>query len=476
MEALFLEDARDIAAELAMHFEQGADYKKAAEYLQQAADNAVRRFAYREAVVLSRRGLELLATLPETVERARQELSLQLTLGVPLIATEGHAAPDVGRVYLKARELYQRVGETPGVSEVLWGLRSFYTLRSELGMAREIGEEFLRLAERLPYSGLAMRGHWSLESTFTHLGEFPLAMEHFEKALLLYDPERHLDDAFLYALNPGVAMKCLAAWALWFLGQPDRSLARIQEALTLARESSEPLSLAYALSFSAILHQLRREEGMAQEQAEAAIAVSSEHGLVMFQAMATIVRAWAQIRQGRTEEAIEQMSQGLADLRATGTELFRPHFLALLAEALDKAHQVEEGLRVLDQALVEAHCNGERNYEAELYRLKGELLLNRPTAQVRSRAANAGQGVSEAKSPATVASPESCFHQSIQIARQQQAKSFELRAVISLARLHRKKRRREEARGLLAQIYGRFTEGFDTTDLREAKALLDELS
>jgi predicted ATPase len=271
-------------------------------------------------------------------------------------------------------------------------------------------------------------------------------------------------------------MQCFAAWALWFLGQPDQSLARIQETLTLTRELSEPLSLAYALSFAAILHQLRREEGMAQEQAEAAIAVSSEHGLVMFQAMATIMRAWALTQQGRTGEAIEQMRQGLADLRATGTELFRPHFLALLAEALDKARQVEEGLRVLDQALAEAHCNGERNYQAELYRLKGELLLNQPKAQVLSRSAKAGHGVSEAESPAAVAGPESCFHQSIQIARRQQAKSLELRAVVSLARLHRKSRKREEMRGLLAQIYGSFTEGFDTRDLREAKALLDELS
>ncbi len=270
-EELYGERAREIAAELAMHFEQGANYKQAAKYLQQAAENDIRRFAYQEAVGLARRGLELLERLPDTPERAEQELRLQLTLGVPLIATEGYAAPDVGSVYMRARELCQQLGETPEISQVLWGLWTFHILRAELGTAREIAEEFLRLSERLPYPGLAMRGHLAMEITFMHLGEFASAMEHFEKALSLYDPERHRDDAFLYTQNPGVAMRCFAAWALWFLGQPDQALDRMQEALTLARELSEPHGMAHALFFAAILHQLRREARMAQEYAEAAI-------------------------------------------------------------------------------------------------------------------------------------------------------------------------------------------------------------
>jgi len=474
-EQLYGERAREIAAELAMHFERGADYNRAAKYLQQAADNAIRRFAYQEAVGLSRQGLALLRKLPDTAERAEQELCLQLTLGVPLVATEGYAAPDVGRVYLKARELCQQLGETPDVSEALWGLWTFYTLRAELGTAREIAEEFLRLAERLPYPGLAMRGHWAMEITFTHLGEFALAMEHFERALSLYDPERHLDDAFLYALNPGVAMPCFAAWTLWFLGQPDQALDRIREALTAARKLSEPFGLAHALLFAAILHQLRREERMAQEHAEAALAVSREHGLVLYQAMAIIMRAWAVNKPEQQEEAIEQMRHGLAALQATGTELVRPHFLALLAEALGKAGQPDEGLRVLEEALGRARHSGEGYYEAELYRIKGEVLLMQATSRDLSRAATGGKAVVEAEPPA-LAHSEGCFNKSIKIARQQKAKSWELRAVTSLARLYQNQNRREDARSLLAQIYDRFTEGFDTMDLREAKALLDELS
>ena len=475
-EEVFGERAREIAAELAMHFERGSNYKQATKYLQQAANNAIRRFAYREAVALARRGLALLERLPDTPERAEQELCLQLTLGVPLIATEGYAAPDVGSAYLKARELCQQLGcQTPDVSEALWGLWAFHTVKGELGTAREIAEEFLRLAERLPYPGLAMRGHLAMEVTFVHLGEFPLSLEHFEKALRLYDPERDRDDAFFYSQNSEVAMRSYAAWVLWFLGQPDRALKRMQEALTLARELAEPHGLAHAFYFAAILHRLRREQRPAQEYAEAAIAVCSEHGLALYQAFATIVRGWALLEQGLQEEGIEKVREGLAAHQATGAKVARPHFLAVLVEALGKVRQAEEGLRVLEEALELTHPNGEACYLAELYRIKGELLLMQATDRVLSRAVAGGKAVVEAEPPA-VAQAEGCFSQSIKIAQQQKAKSWELRAVVSLARLYQNQGKQEEARGLLTQIYDRFTEGFDTVDLREAKALLDELS
>jgi predicted ATPase len=418
----------------------------------------------------------LLLNLPDTPERAEQELCLQLTLGVPLIATEGYAAPEVGSVYLRARELCQQLGETPDVSEALWGLWTFYTLSAELGTALEIAEELLSLAGRLPYPVLAVRGHWAIEITFAHLGEFALAMEHYEKALLLYDPRRHLDDGFLYALNPGVAMPCFAAWALWFLGHPDQALSRIEEAVTLARELSEPLSLAHALLFAAILYQLRREERLSQEYADAAFAVSSEHGLALYQAMAMVMRGWALMKQGRHEEAIEQMRGGLAALQATGTELVRPHFLGLLAEALGHARQPEEGLRALEEALSVARRGGERYYEAELYRLKGEMLLIQAAGRGSSRAATGGKPLIEAGPTDAVAQAEACFNQSIKIAQKQKANSWELRAVMSMAHLYQNQSKQDEARTLLTQTYSRFTEGFATADLREAKALLDEWS
>ncbi|MEW6208099.1 MAG: AAA family ATPase [Acidobacteriota bacterium] len=474
-EEVYGERAREIAAELAMHFERASNYKQAAKYLQRAADNDIRRFAYQEAVRLARRGLELIGRLPDTAERAEQELCLQLTLGVPLIAIEGYASSDVGNVYLRARELCQQLGDTPDVSEALWGLRAFYISRAELGKAREIAEEFLSLSERLPYPGLAMRGHFAMEIALVHLGEFAPALQHFEKALSLYDPEQYRDDSFYYSQNPGVAMRCVAAWVLWFLGQTDQALERMQEALTLARELSEPPGLAYAFYFAAILHQLRREARLAQEHAEAALAVSRAHGLALYQAHATITRGWALIEQGLEEGAIEQMRWGLAVHQATGTEVLRPHFLALLAEALRKARQPEEGLRVLEEALEVAHRNGDRCYLAELYCIKGELLLMQASDQAVSQAATGGKAVFETEPP-VIAQAADCFNQSIEIARHQQAKSWELRAAMSLARLYQKQSKQKEARQILAQIYDRFTEGFDTADLREAKTLLAELS
>ncbi len=456
-----------------MHFERAANHQQAARYLQQAADNAMRRFAYREAVALSRRGLELLARLPDSTERARQELSLHIALGVPLIASEGYAAPDVGLAYSKARTLCERLGDTPEISQVLWGLWVFHALKAELSTALEIATELLRLAERLPYPGLALRGHWAIEITFTHQGEFALAVEHFDKAVSLYEPDQHRDDAFLYALNPGVALRCFAAWSLWFVGQPDRALALMREAVALARDLSDPHGLTHALLFAAILHQLRGERPMAQEHADAAIALASEHGLVLYGAMAPIVRGWAQLGRRGEEEPIEQMRQGLAAWQTTGAQLMRPHFLALLAEALEPTGgDNDEGLRVLEDALAIIESTGERCYQAELYRLKGERLLARAIREDGLQAAAGEQSVIDSSSSALLAA-ERCFTQALTIARRQKGQSLELRAAMSLARLCREQGTGDTGLDLVATVYGRFTEGFDTLDLREAKALVD---
>jgi DNA-binding winged helix-turn-helix (wHTH) protein/predicted ATPase len=463
-------DKPELASEVALHFERGGEHMLAIAYLQKAAGNASRRFAYHEAVGLARHGLELLEALPDTRERVDQELRLQLTLGVPLIATQGYAAPDVGRTYVRARTLCQRLGDTPEASEALWGLWTFHTLRAEFGAARELAHEFLDLGERLAQPGILMRGHWAAEITYTHIGEFPLALEHFDKALAFYNPTRHLDDGFIYALNPGVAMPCFASWSLWFLGHPDQALCRIQEAVSFARTLSEPLGLAHALFFAAIVHQFRREAWKAQEYAEATIAISDQHGLTMYKAMATIVRSWAAILQGGEKGLIEEMQNGLSTLEGQETKLVRPHFLALLAEVFEKAGRLEDGLPILDEALAIVNDNGEGYYEAELYRLKGELLLASPDLQGASTG-SAGFGLNSAQ----VENAHQCFSQAIKIARRQKAKSLELRAVVRLARFYKQNSRRQEARQLVAELYGQFAEGFHTADLCEAKTLLDEL-
>ncbi|HEU4833633.1 MAG TPA: AAA family ATPase [Pyrinomonadaceae bacterium] len=410
-EEVFGKRAVEISAELAMHFERGRDYKRAAYYLKTGANNAIRRFAYQEAVDLARRGIELISNLPKTPEILNEELCLHLTLGVPLIAIEGYASPNVGEVYMKARQFYDKLGDSPDVAEVLWGLWTFHTLSGELETARNIAEEFLRLSERLPYPGLAMRGHWALEITFTHIGNFELAVEHFEKALALYDPALHRDDSFLYALNPGVAMPCFAAWALWFLGRTDEAVSRMGEAVALAVELAEPHGLAHAQSFASVLHQLRGDHRMVQRYVEAVSEISQAHGLVLYGAIANVMKGWTLSEQGREEEGIERMREGLAALEATATALVRPHFLGLLAEALAKLDQIDEAWAQLDEATTMVSNNGERYYEAELYRLKGELLLK------KNKRAEA----------------EQCFKRSLAIAGSQKAKSLQIRTEMSLA-------------------------------------------
>ena len=448
-EKIYGERAGEISVELAMHFERGRDYKRAAHYLKQGANTAMRRFAYQEAVSLARRGIELIDKLPATREVLNESLCLHLTLGVPLIAIEGYASPNVGRVYTRARELHEQLGDSPDISEVLWGLWTFHTLSAEFETARDIAEEFLQLSERLPYPGLALRGHWALETTFLHLGQFDLALDHFEKALAIYDPTQHREDSFLYALNPGVAMPCFAAWALWYSGLPDQSLERIEEALVRARELSEPHGLAHAALFASVLYQLRRDTLMAQYYAEAVIDISREHGLALYGAMAMIMQAWAASKFDGAREAMDQIRESLAALGATGTLLVRPHFLALLAEVLSKNNEIDEALLLLDEAVDLVHRKGERYYEAELYRLRGELLLK-----------------------ANHANAEDCFKRSLAIAESQKAKAWQLRTALSLARLYRSQGKAGEARNLLAPIYESFTEGFETDDLRDAGVLL----
>jgi predicted ATPase len=290
-------------------------------------------------------------------------------------------------------------------------------------------------------------------------GELPLAREHLEQGIALYDPQQHRSLAFVYGMDNGMTCLIFAAWVLWLLGYPDQPLQRSHEAITLAQELSHPYSLSFALEFTADLHQFRREWRFAQERAEAAMALSAEQGFALDLSRAAILQGWALAEQGQGKDGIAQIRQGLAAWRETEAKLTEPYFLTLLAEAYGKGEQVAEGLSVVAEALAAVDKTGERVYEAELYRLKGELTL-------RSRVQGPKSKVEEA---------EECFLKAIEIACKQQAKSLELRAVTSLSRLWQQQGKRAEAHELLAEIYNWFTEGFDTVDLQEAKALLDQL-
>jgi predicted ATPase len=362
------------AAELAMHFERGQEYGRAVEYLTQAADNAMGRHAYQEAIRLWSRALELLQFLPETVERAQQELTLQISLGAPLTATKGYAAPEVERVYARAQELGWQVGESPQLSRVLLGLFTFYLVRAKHQTARELGEQILHLAQSAHNSAHLLGAHQSLGTALFHLGEFDSARDHLERGMALYDPQKHRSRAMQ---NPGVASLSYMAWSLWMLGYPEQALRRSHEALTLAQELSHPFSLAWALNYTTGLRQFRREAQMAQERAEALIALSSEQMFAQWLPGGMIMRGWALAKQGQGNEGIAQIRQGLTAWRTTGAGIGWPWFLAMLAEAYGEIGQAQEGLTLLVEALATVNITEECMYEAELYRLKGELTLQK---------------------------------------------------------------------------------------------------
>ena len=448
---------------LAHHYSEGGLLTQAIPYWQQGGQRAIERSAHMEALAHITRGLELLKTLPDTPARAQHELLLQTTFGVALIASRGYAAPEVGTAYSRARELCQQLGETSLLFPVLGGLWQFYLVRAEYQTVCELGELLLTLAQSVQDPAALVAAHNALGQSFFCLGELDQAHTNLEQGILHYDPQHHRTLTFLCGgEDPGVACRSFTTWTLWLLGYPDQALRKSQEALRLAQEVAHPFSLAPALVFTTGVHVLRGERQATQERAQALIVLSTEQEFALFLAVGCMWQGYALATQGRAEEGIAQMSQGLAAHRATGAEHWRSYFLALLAEGCKEAGQAEEGLSVLADAVLAVDKNGERFWEAELYRLKGELTL------AQSKVQNLKSKVEE--------EAEGCFLKAIEIARKQQAKSLELRAVMSLARLWQQQGKQKEAHEMLAEIYSWFTEGFDTKDLQDAKVLLNELS
>jgi predicted ATPase len=440
---------------LAHHYTEARLMTQAIPCWQQAGERALQRSANLEAMSHLTQALALLQALPDTRERTQQELLVRTILGPALIATKGYAAPEVEQVYRRAQVLCQQVGDTTRLFRVLWGLLGVYLVRAELQTALKLGEELLELAERLQDAACLLEAHRVLGHTLLVLGQPAQARAHLEQGVALYDPQQHRSLALRSGQDPGVDCRALAGMAHWLLGYPDQAWQRSHEALTLAQELAHPHSLAFALLWASRLHQCRREVQLAEARAEAVIALSREQGFPFWLAGGMIFRGWALAQRGQAGEGIAHMRHGLFDRQAMGAELWRPYWLRLLAEAYGKGGQSEEALHVVADALATTDKTQERVDEAELYRLQGELWLvvsaeNHPTA-------------------------ETCFHQALDMARGRQVKALELRAAMSLSRLWQQQGKRLAARELLAPIYGWFTEGFDTADLQEARALLKEL-
>ncbi len=441
---------------VAQHYTEAGLAEQAILYWQQAGHVAQARWAHEEAIAHLTTGLAMLMTLPETRERDWQELTLRINLGKSLAATKGWAAPEAEATYVRAWEICQQASDTPHLLSVLWGLAHVSVVRADLPKHREVGARIRSLAEQQSNTLFLLVAHWLTGQNLLHVGEFTAGLEQLEQAYTLYDAQHHPTYVTLFGVDIGVFTLCYMSHALWSLGYPEQAVQRSHKALGLAQEMQHPFSKTLAQVYTATLQQFRREPHTANAHAEVAIALCIEHDFAYYRAWAMIIQGWCLRRRQQLETGTTQMQEGLTALRATGGELRLSYYLALLAEARGEDNQPAVGLGLVTEAFTHQVTTQERWTEAELYRLKGELLLAR-SAEQHTEA-------------------EASFQQALEIARQQQAKSLELRAAMSLARLWQQQGKPVAARQLLAPLYGWFTEGFDTADLQEARALLEELT
>jgi tetratricopeptide (TPR) repeat protein len=448
IEALFADRLEDHLPELAHHFDRSGNVRKAVEYLGRAGRLAAQQTAHSEAVGYFKRTLELLHKLPDSADRRRQEFELQMALGSSLYVLNP-VDPEREPVLILTRELSEQLGEDAEQMEALLQLAHFRFLRREYGMARELAQRLLGLAEPAKATAMVAGAHYVLGTIPSSLGELEAARDHLELAVALFGPGpfRNVGEA-LYAR----AATAVLTTTLLFLGYPSAALRKSREYLDAMRRLSDPPSLARALTREAINHMFLRDSRMALERAEELLLIATEHGMPFAAANVAILRGWALADEGRGQEGLAEMSRALPAFEGSPAATL---LYGRLADSYRKNGRAEEGLATVATALRETERSGERTAETELHRVKGDLLLMRD--------------------PPDEAEAERCFRTAIDIARRQKARFFELRATTSLARLLKRQGKIEEARVILAEIYNWFTEGFEFADLKDAKTLIEEL-
>jgi len=442
---------------MARHCAEAGLASEAIQYTLKAGRQALERSANAEAADHLGKGLTLLEALPPGPERDAVELSILVALGPPLVAIKGFTDPEVERIYLRARALCRELGTTTELVPVLVGLANIHLLRAELRQARELGEECLALAQHHDDPGIRMAAHRMLGSALHFLGEFPQAREQLEQANTIRERHQRRFDASLYLISASrVYCRSINARVLWALGYPEQAQSSSDMALRLAEETSHSHTLAQALSLAAAFHLDRRDVERTECLAREAVALAAEHDFPYWRATGRVWGGWALVQRQDIEQGLAQIQESLAQFRANGNVQTIPHALSVLAEVYGQAGEPQKGLEALAEALVVLERTKERRREVEIHRLRGELLLSLP-----------GRQWDEA---------EACFDRALAVAGQQSARMWELRAAISLARLRAEQGKRAEARNLLAPVYDWFTEGFDTADLKDARALLEELA
>jgi DNA-binding winged helix-turn-helix (wHTH) protein/predicted ATPase len=454
LESAYGKRAAMIAAELAMHFDQGRDPGSAVLYLEQAARNALDRSAYSEAGRHLNRGQDLLKGLPEGRARLQSELELSFLLGKVLMATKGWAVAEVERVFGRARALCEELKDESRYLQATWGLMWVSVVRARFGKTQALAREMLALAKKRRDSIFRVVAHMELGGTAYTLGNAISARRHFREVEVLYNPRQHSSYVARVGVDVGLFSRSWESHFLWHSGYPDRARAKAEETVNLARQLSHPFTQAIALAYATMLNQFQRDFNEIDRLAKATITYTTEHGFPYYLAWAEVLGGWSDVIRGGRDEGIVKIRHGIEVLQ-TMAGLRLPYYRALLAEACGCSGRNPEALQLLADAIDEAGKTDELWWEAELHRLRGELL--------RSAVMNRGDEA------------EACFQTAIKVARGQQAKSLELRAAVSLGRLWRDKGKGTQARQLLAKVYNWFTEGFETHDLRDARSLLAEL-
>jgi predicted ATPase len=446
---------------VAHHYAEAGMARSAIPYWQSAGRVAAQRSANVEAIRHFSAAIGLIRTLPDSAERDQSELAALTALGSILIASRGWASPETGSAYNRAQELCRRLGETPELSQALYGISTFHLLRGEQQMAHELARELLDYAERQQDSPVQVAANFVVGLSLYHLGDTASSKTYLERGLTLYDPSEHRLSPGVFGQDLKVSCLCYDALALWDLGYPDQALARCREGLGLARKIAHPFSLVWALGNAVLFHFLRREWADAGSLIEEGLALAIEQEIPFFTAYLTLCRGSILAGEAQSELGIAQIHEGLAAYQALGTAAYLPHFLAILAEACARAGRIEEGLAAVTRALEIVDANGDEIWRSDLSRLHGELLLLNDM---------------DAPSPKDFAGAQGRLLEALESARRRGAKSYELRAAISLARMSQRTGETNKACDLLAGVYGWFTEGFETPDLREAAALIQELS
>lgn len=456
MEARFPETAENEPELLAYHYTEADLSQQAIEYWQRAGTRAVERSAYMESIAHLNRALGVTGTLPDRHQRAEKELAINLALGPALMASKGWGALEVEKTYIRAQELSREIGQLSQLFAATWGLWMVSQQFGQIREAQRLANEVLALADQQSDLGFRLQAHHAAWTTLFRIADFCGCRDHAEQGMSLYDINEHRHHASIYGgHDPGACARTHGGLAHWFLGYPDQALNLAEDSVHLSETLAQPFSIAVSRSWKALVHEYRNEPELVRDETATVIALSQEQGFAQMLARGEMLQGWALAAMGQLEEGQQAMERGVSAYRVMRAGAHLPHLLSLLAEVYARSNQLDRAFATLTDVMTLIEKSGERTSEADVYRRKGELLLMLD-----------GKARQDA---------EVFFKKAIDVAREQKAKSLELRAATILARLWRDQGKKSEARDLLAPTYKWFTEGFDTTDLKEAKVLLKEL-